>query len=171
MFVGREPAKFHIPETGHFIQWMSQSTPYRQSSINYRTQHIEAAAKTFSVRCISVDAAINTYLKPAIKLLFLSAIQIPYKCCWLAIVVTDSVKSDVPCSISVRYGVVSLSTKTEGLPLVGCAWPFIHHMRSDLPYLKATSSIRDLSTYHAAATPNIRRFSTKNLAQIGSMFS
>lgn len=49
---------------------MSQSTPYRQTSINYRTQHIGPAANTLSLRCIGVDDAVNTYFKPAIKLLF-----------------------------------------------------------------------------------------------------
>jgi len=148
---------------------MSQSTPYRQTSINYRTQHIKPAANTLSLRCIGVDDAINTYFKPVIKLLFLSAIQIPHKCWWLVNVVTDSAKSDVPSGISVRYGNVSLSTKPDGLPLVGCARPFIHHIRSNLTYMETTSSIRNLRTCHEEATPNSRRCSTKNLGLIGPM--
>ena len=150
---------------------MSQSTPYRQTSINYRTQHIKPAANTLSLRCIGVDDAINTYFKPVIKLLFVSAIQTPYKCWWLLTLVTDTARSDVPSGISVGYGDVSLSTKREELPLVGCACPFIHHIRSDLTYLETTSSIRNLTTCHEAATPNTRRCSTKNLAIIGPMTS
>lgn len=150
---------------------MSQSTPYRQTSINYRTQHIKPAANTLSLRCIGVDDAINTYFKPVIKLLFLGTIQNPFKCWWLVTVVTDSAESDVPFGISVRYGDVRLSTEPEGLPLVGCVCPFIHHIRSDLTYLETTSSIRNLRTCHEAATPNTRRCSTKNLALIVPMMS
>jgi hypothetical protein len=150
---------------------MSQSTPYRQTSINYWTQHIKPAAHTLSLRCIGVGDVINTYFKPVIKLLFLSAIQTPYKCWRLVTVVTDSAKSDVPSGISVWYGDVSLSTKPEGLPLVGCACPFIHHIRSDLTYLEIISSIRNLRRFHEAAIPNTRRYSYKNVATIGPMTS
>jgi hypothetical protein len=148
---------------------MSQSTPYRQTSINYRTQHSEPAANTLSLRCIGVDNAVSTYFKPAIKLLFLTVIQTPCKCWWLITVITDSTVSDVACSNSARYEFMSFSTKTEGLPLVGCVFRFIHRIRSDPTYLETTSSIRNLRACHEAATPNIRQCSTKNLALICSM--
>jgi len=139
---------------------MSQSTPYRLTSINYRTQHIKPAANTLSLRCTGVDDAINTYFKPVIKLLFLSAIQTPYKCWCLVTAVTDSAKSDVPSGISVRYGDVSLSTKPEGLPLVGCACPFIHHICSDLTYLETISSIRNQRTRYTRAIVKNKYHST-----------
>jgi hypothetical protein len=155
--VGREAARFHIPKTGHlFNKWVS-------------SQKASQLQTPLSLRCIAEDDV--TRFKLAVKQLFLSTIQTPYKRLWLVVAVTYSAKCDVPCSISLRYGVVSLNIQAGGSPLVGCPCPFIYHSRSYPPYLEAASSIRNLRTCRAVAAPNSRRCSIKNLTVIGPVSS